>query len=267
MKKIETIGQEKIKEVKPLRTRKGSIYMRGSDSIFKISRSKFSNFLQCKRCFYLERVKGLKDPGMPGWSLNSAVDELLKKEFDEFRKKQKPHTFIEKSKLNLIPFKHEKMDLWRNALRGGISFLDTNTNIEIHGGVDDIWFDPDKTELVVVDYKAQSNNRPVETQNYLSNMYHQAYKIQMDIYVHILRKMNFKVSDTSYFYVCNADRNYEKFDSKLNFTTTLVAYKTNTFWIDKKIIEMKQTLDSQDVPEINKYCEKCMYLNAGKDFI
>ena len=31
----------------------------------------------------------------------------------------------------------------------------------------------------------------------------------MDIYVHILRKMNFKVSDIAYFYVCNGDRNYK----------------------------------------------------------
>jgi hypothetical protein len=256
-----------IAEVKPIRIRKGSIYKKDSNETFRISRSKFSNFLECKRCFYLERVKGLKDPSMPGWSLNSAVDELLKKEFDEFRKKQKPHTFVKQNKLNLIPFEHPKIDHWRNALSGGISFLDTTTNIEIHGGVDDIWFDPDKKELVVVDYKAQSNSTPVETQRYLSNMYHQGYKIQMDIYVHILRKMNFKVADTSYFYVCNGDRNYQKFDSKLNFTTTLVPYKTNTSWIDKKIVEMKQTLDSQIVPEINKYCEKCMYLNAGKDFI
>ena len=85
-----------ITEVNPLRTRKGTIYIKGSNTTFKISRSKFANFLECKRCFYLERVKGLKDPSMPGWSLNSAVDDLLKKEFDEFRKKQKPHTFVKK---------------------------------------------------------------------------------------------------------------------------------------------------------------------------
>ena len=256
-----------ITEVKPLRTRKGSIYKKENDTVFKISRSKFSNFLECKRCFYLERVKGLKDPSMPGWSLNSAVDTLLKKEFDEFRKQQKPHDFVKKNKLNLVPFKHEKIDHWRNALSGGISFLDTNTNIEIHGGVDDVWFDPDKKELVVVDYKAQSNSRPVETKSYLNNIYHQGYKIQMDIYVHILRKMNFKVSDTAYFYVCNGDRNYESFNSKLNFTINLVPYQTNTSWIDKKIVEMKQTLESESVPQINKSCEKCMFLNAGKDFI
>jgi len=257
----------KITEIKPCRTRKGSIYTKGSGTIFRISRSKFSNFLECKRCFYLERVRGLKDPSMPGWSLNSAVDELLKKEFDEFRKKQIPHTIIKKNKLNLVPFKHDQMDNWRNALRGGVCYLDKNTNLEIHGGIDDIWYDPEKKELVVVDYKAQSNKIPVETNYYLNSIYHQSYKIQMDIYVHILRKMNFKVSDIVYFYVCNADRSYEKFDGKLNFSITLVPYKTNTSWIDKKIIEMKETLDSENIPEINKSCEKCMHLNAGKDFI
>ena len=35
----------------------------------------------------------------------------------------------------------------------------------------------------------------------------------------------------------------------------------------KKIIEMKETLDSENVPKINKNCEKCMQLDAAKDFI
>ena len=255
------------KEVVPLRTRKGSIYQKGTNETFKISRSKFSNFLDCARCFYLERVKGLKDPSMPGWSLNSAVDELLKKEFDEYRKLQKPHPFILKNNLKFIPFQHEQMDHWRNALSGGVSYLDENTNIQLHGGLDDIWFDLDKKELIVVDYKAQSNNMPVETVAYLESQYHQGYKVQMDVYVHILRKMKFKVSDTAYFLVCNALKTPEKFDAKLHFDLTLVPYKTNTSWVEDKIKEMKKTLELKEVPEINKSCEKCMYLDTGKQFI
>jgi len=257
----------KDKEVNPLRTKKGTVYKKGSNEVFRISRSKFSNFLDCKRCFYLERVKGLKDPSIPGWTLNSAVDELLKKEFDEYRKLQKPHPFLLKNNLKFIPFQHEQMDYWRNSLSGGISYLDQNTNIEIHGGVDDIWINPDNKELIIVDYKAQSNNSPVETVAYLESSYHQGYKIQMDIYAHILRKMNFKVSDTTYFLVCNAIKTPDKFDAKLNFDLTLIPYKTNTSWIEEKIIEMKKTLDSDYVPELNKYCESCMYLDAGKNFI
>ena len=255
------------KEVTPLRTRKNSIYQKGTNEVFKISRSKFNNFLDCKRCFYLERVKGLKDPSMPGWSLNSAVDELLKKEFDEYRRLQKPHPFILKNNLKLIPFQHEQMDHWRNALSGGVSYLDENTNIELHGGLDDIWFDPETKELVVVDYKAQSNNTPVKNVAYLESQYHQSYKIQMDVYVHILRKMKFKVSDTAYFLVCNALKSSKKFEAKLQFDLTLVPYNTDTSWVENKIVEMKSTLESPGVPEINKYCEKCLYLDTGKKFI
>ena len=148
-------------EVNPLRNRKGSVYKKGTNEPFKISRSKFSSFLDCKRCFYLDRVKGLKEPGMPGWSLNVAVDELLKKEFDLLRSQKKPHPIFKKHNLNFIPFEHEELDNWRNSLSGGISYLDKDTNLEIHGGVDDIWYDLDKEELVVVDYKAQSSNTKV----------------------------------------------------------------------------------------------------------
>ena len=255
------------KEIVPLRTRKGSIYQRGSNEIFKISRSKLSNFIDCERCFYLERVKGLKDPSMPGWALNSAVDELLKKEFDHYRKLQKPHPFIVQNKLQFIPFQHEKIDYWRDALRGGISFLDENTNLEIHGGVDDIWLDKNKEELVVVDYKAQSKEGVVEKEDYLENKYHQCYKIQMDIYVYILRKMKFKVSDTAYFLVCNGLKTPEKFEATLHFDLTLVPYTTDTSWVKNKIVEMKKVLDAKDVPQINKNCEKCMFLETGKSFI
>jgi hypothetical protein len=255
------------KEVVPLRTRKGSIYQKGTNEVFKISRSKFSNFIDCPRCFYLERVIGLKDPGMPGWALNTAVDELLKKEFDHYRKIQKPHPLVTKNKLNFIPFQHEKIDYWRDALRGGIAFTDTDTNLEIHGGVDDIWLNPDNDELVVVDYKAQSKKEAVETGSYLEDQYHQSYKIQMDIYVYILRQMKFKVSDTAYFLVCNGLKTPDKFDAILQFDLTLVPYKTNDSWVKNKIIDMKKTLESKDVPEINKFCEKCLYLNTGKQFI
>ena len=84
---------------------------------------------------------------------------------------------------------------------------------------------------MVVDYKAQSSNEKVETESYLSNIYHQGYKIQMDIYVYILRKMNFKVSDVSYFYVCNGEKSYDKFEGKLttlsffNFVIYFPLYK------------------------------------------
>ena len=255
-----------MKEVTSFRVRKNSLYDKKANTPFKISRSKFSNFLSCKRCFYLDRVIGLKEPSMPGWSLNSTVDELLKKEFDQYRKIQKPHPMMIKQNLNFIPFQHKDLDIWRNSLKGGISYTDVKLNIIIHGGVDDIWFDLDNKKIIVVDYKAQSTNYPVSTQSYLNSKWHLSYKLQMDIYVYILRKMNFNVSDVSYFYVCNGEKNKNQFENRMDFQTTLVPYKTNTSWIEDKLKEMKKVLDQDSPPNIESTCEKCAYLKGGKNY-
>ena len=88
----------------------------------------------------------------------------------------------------------------------------------------------------------------------------------MDIYVHILRKMNFNVSDTSYFYVCNGEKTNDKFENKIDFKTSLVPYKTDTSWIEKKLLEMKEVLNQDSPPEIEPTCEKCAYLKGGKNY-
>jgi hypothetical protein len=255
-----------MKEATSFRVRKNSLYDKKSDSPFKISRSKFSNFLSCKRCFYLDRVIGLKEPSMPGWSLNSTVDELLKKEFDQYRKIKKSHPMMIRHNLNFIPFQHKDLDVWRNSLKGGISYLDEELNLIIHGGIDDIWFDLDSKKLIVVDYKAQSTSYPVSTRSYLNSEWHLNYKLQMDIYVHILRKMNFNVSDMSYFYVCNGEKTNDQFENKMDFKTTLVPYNTNTSWIEAKLKEMKEVLNLNSPPDIEPTCEKCAYLKGGKNY-
>jgi hypothetical protein len=203
---------------------------------------------------------------MPGWALNIAVDELLKKEFDQYRKEQKPHPIMLRNNLDYIPYQHKDIDIWRNSLKGGISYFDEKTNLIIHGGIDDLWFDVKKKELIVVDYKAQSSSYPVTASTYLGSQWHLSYKLQMDIYVHILKKMKFKVSNLSYFYVCNGEKTNNKFDNKIDFKTTLIPYRVDTSWIEKKLIEMKEVLNLDKPPEIDKTCEKCAYLKGGKDF-
>ena len=46
-----------------------------------------------------------------------------------------------------------------------------------------------------------------------------------------------------------------------------MPYKTDISWVKNKIIEMKKVLEAKEVPELNKYCEKCLYLDTGKQFI
>ena len=79
------------------RVRASSIYKPNQNEDFKISRGKFSDFLTCPRCFYMDRVMGLDSPGTPGWTLNETTDLLLKKEFDLCRETQSPHRLFLKN--------------------------------------------------------------------------------------------------------------------------------------------------------------------------
>ena len=267
MVSIKKNNKGELQIAKGLRTRKTSIYSPGQNETFKISRSKFSNFIDCKRCFYLDRVKGLQEPSMPGWYLNTTVGDLLKKEFDFYREKKKPHPIFTDYNLNFIPYEHEDIDRWRDSLKGGISYHDEKTNLILQGGVDDVWFDLDTNQLVVADYKAQSSKYDVEKESYLASQYHQGYKRQMDIYVHILRKMGFEVSNTTNFMVCNGIKTKDSFNAKMDFDITLVDYDADTSWVQNQITEMKKTLDSKNIPEETPHCENCAYIREANNLI
>ena len=92
---------------------------------------------------------------MPGFSLNSAHDELMKKELDIYRDKAEAHPYMDSLERNLIPFKHENMEDWRNNKKG-ITYHHEKTDLVITGSVDDVWIDIDTDELIVVEYKSTS---------------------------------------------------------------------------------------------------------------
>ena len=58
----------------------------------------------------------------------------------------------------------------------------------------------------------------------------------------------------------------DKFNNKIDFEVSLIPYKTNTGWINEKIVEMKKVLNYEKIPDINIDCEKCAYLKGGSNF-
>ena len=249
-------------EAKGIRTRSSSIYTPNQQDSFRISRSKFEDFISCQRCFYLDRVKGLDSPSVPGWSLNNAVDELLKNEFDICREKQIPHRlFAELGLINIVPFKHADIELWRKVPSHGLLYQVDNSNLELQGGIDDLWYNQETKEVIIVDYKAQSTKYPVETNRYLAGTYHQGYKNQLDFYAYLITKNGMSLARTGYFYVCNADKAAETFSGVMRFDETLVPYEWDSDWIEPKIQKMINILNSNELPPSNQSCENCAYAN------
>ncbi len=242
------------------RTRASSIYTPNQLEDFKVSRGKFSDFLTCPRCFYLNRVKGLDPPGTPGWTLNETTDLLLKKEFDECREKQTPHRLFAPNGLShVVPFDHPEMDNWRNSLHHGLMLRHKNSSIILTGGVDDIWQDTRTNKLIVVDYKSQAKNGRVDKQEYLDDPYHEGYKIQMDFYAYLLSGMGFDVHPTAYFLVCNAKRDEDGFHKTMRFDEYLVPYNWNMSWIEEEIDDMVYLMNQNQIPEPNESCKNCAY--------
>ena len=66
---------------------------------FRISRTKVELYLDCPRCFYLNQRFGIKAPFGPPFTLNTAVDTLLKKEFAKVIKHSLISTLRSKTKL------------------------------------------------------------------------------------------------------------------------------------------------------------------------
>lgn len=238
------------------------LYGQGEEKAFRISRSKIDLFIKCPRCFYLDRVLGIaQPPGFP-FSLNSAVDKLLKKEFDVHRSKGTPHPLMKAYGIEAVPYKDEKMDEWRDSLRRGISYLDKEKNLLITGGVDDVWVNAQK-ELIIVDYKATSKEGEVN----LDAEWQDGYKRQMEIYQWLFRKNGYKVSEIGYFVYCNGKTDKEAFDAKLEFDIKVLPYRGKTEWIEGVIKKIWECLKSKQIPESHPDCDYCNYVKAIKEKI
>lgn len=224
---------------------------------FKLSRSKIDLFLNCPRCFYLDRRLGVaQPPGFP-FTLNSAVDALLKKEFDIHRAAKSAHPLMKHYKINAIPFAHEKMNDWRENFVG-VQHLHGPTNFIVTGAVDDIWQSP-KGELMVVDYKSTSKDTEIS----LDADWQIGYKRQMEVYQWLLRQNKFKVSDTGYFVYANGQKDRKAFDGKLEFEVVILSYKGDDSWVEKALAEARACLMSEALPKPAADCDYCSYREAA----
>ena len=259
-------GKGEFVKAKGLRTRSSTIYKPNQEEDFNISRGKFSDFLNCPRCFYIDRVTGIISPGTPGWTLNALTDTLLKDEFDECREKQKPHKILVQNNLShIVPFQHDDINKWRDSLHHGLQARFKDTNIILKGGIDDVWINTKTDELIVADYKSQQSNYGVSQSTYFNSPYKDGYKKQLDFYAYLLKEMGFKVSNDAYLYICNAVNQNKGFNGKMIFEEVLIHYKIDTSYIDNKIQNMIDVLNTSKPPQSNESCENCAYANRRSE--
>ncbi len=244
----------------PRRTR--NIFNPSSEDPFVLSRTKLDLFMNCPRCFYLDLRLGVgQPPGFP-FSLNNAVDILLKKEFDIHRAQGTPHPLMKTYGIDAAPFQDKRIDEWRNARTGGIKFHFQPANFILRGGIDDIWMNANK-ELHIVDYKATSKTSEVT----LDAEWQDGYKRQVEIDQWLFSQDEFPVSPIGYFVYVNGQTDRKAFDAKLEFDVKILPYTGDDSWVQGSLIEARKCLESDKLPRAGDKCDFCSYRKAVQDVL
>ncbi len=221
---------------------------------YKLSPSSLNLFLECPKCFYLQTVKNIKRPNTAFPSLPSGMDKILKEHFDRFRDKDSfPPELREKECINGCSlFKDkEKLKLWRNNLKG-ITYLDKESGVILHGAVDNILIKGKK--LIVLDYKTRGFPLKDDT--------HEHYRAQLDLYNFLLRKNGFETEDFSFLLFYYPKEVLET--GEVIFDTKLIEMKVNVKDGEKIFKRAVEVLLSDEIPKGLEDCEFCKYLEKFK---
>ena len=84
----------------------------------------------------------------------------------------------------------------------------------------------------------------------------------MDIYVFIAQQVDDRFQNLTFFYYKNFKRGRSMVES--DFETSIIHYETNTEWVRKSLIELKELLHDGFAPEPSTECQYCNYAKQFK---
>ncbi len=226
----------------------------------KLSRSKLELFLECPRCFWLDLRHKIKRPPPAPYTINNAVDYLLKQEFDVHREKGTPHPVMVAHEIKAVPYNTAELGKWRHNFTG-VQFHHKPTDFLVYGAVDDVWENP-QGELIVVDYKATGANQ---------HRIYDSYRRQLEIYQWLLRGNGYQVSGTGYFVFARVSKangftgaTVEERTAALSFDLFVEPLVGDSSWVEPAIARAREAYDQSSLPAASPDCEYCAYRRASE---
>ena len=210
----------------------------------QLSPNSLNLFLECPLCFWLEKKMKIRRPQPYPYALNTAVDKLLKEEFDSYRAKGELHPLLAENNIKAKLFSNQELlNQWRSNF-AGIRYFDPDLDAVLFGAVDDILEFKDG-KLAPLDYKSTGSNVPT---------IYDRFQIQMDVYTFLLEKNGFSTPRKGYlaFYVVDKKNG---FVDRLPFKKELHEIETNPEDIPqlfKEAVELlKKTAPTSHSPDCN----------------
>ncbi len=189
-----------------------------------ISPSSLNLFFECPFCFWLEKRHNIRRPSHFPYHLNLAVDDLLKKEFDRFRREGKPPPLLFENNISAKLFSNQELiDEWRDAKRG-IRFYDKKLDAYLFGAVDDVIEFKDRT-IAPLDYKSTGMDVP---------KVYDRFQLQMDVYTFLFEQSGYTCNQKGYlaFYIVERGGSFRgsiPFRKELHVISTDSSYVRETF--------------------------------------
>ena len=228
----------------------------------QLSPNSLNLYLECPHCFWLDKNLGTKRPPPYPYALNSAVDSLLKEEFDNYRAKNLPHPLLAENNINAKLFSNQRLlNQWRNNF-AGIRFFDPDLQATLFGAVDDVLeFDSSPgsgqdRKIAPLDYKSTGSS--------VAKIYDR-FQLQLDTYTFLMEKNGFKTTRKGYlaFYIVDKSRG---FIDRLPFRKEVLEIETNPSDIYEIFKEAVAVLRQTTPPDHSQDCKFSQWLKGAKAF-
>ena len=187
-----------------------------NEKAIQLSPNSLNLYLDCPHCFWLDKNLGIKRPPPYPYALNSAVDALLKEEFDAYREKKLAHPLLKENNIKAHLFGNQKLlNQWRNNL-AGIRYFDPELQATLFGAVDDV-LEFDDGKIAPLDYKSTGSTA--------ANIYDR-FQLQLDTYTFLMEKNGYQTPRKGYlaFYIVDKSRG---FIDRLPFRKEFMEIETN----------------------------------------
>lgn len=221
----------------------------------QLSPNSLNLFLECPHCFWLDKNLGIKRPPPYPYALNSAVDALLKEEFDTYRAKKLMHPLLSDNNIKAHLFYNQKLlNQWRNNL-AGIRYFDEDLKATLFGAVDDV-LEFDDGKIAPLDYKSTGSTA--------ANIYDR-FQLQLDTYTFLMEKNGYQTPRKGYlaFYIVDKSRG---FIDRLPFRKEMVEIETNPSDIYEIFKDAVKCLRTATPPKHSSDCPYKKFLDGAKGF-
>jgi hypothetical protein len=221
----------------------------------QLSPNSLNLYYECRLCFWLDKRMGIKRPPPYPYALNTAVDLLLKEEFDRYRKKRELHPLLVAYNIPAKLFPNQKLlDEWRNNFKG-IRYYDAELDATLFGAVDDVLEFSDG-KLAPMDYKSTGSK--------VANVYDR-FQLQMDIYTFLLEKNGYKTvrKGCLAFYVVDKENG---FADRLPFKKEIHMIDTDPSYVQKLFAEAVTLLRKEAPKTHSPDCKHGQWLKDASSF-